>query len=338
VTPRRRAGLAVMKPVILVVALAASLGMAALGVAALGSSVRHYTAKLGQPAYHPRAQAVPVPLGSAAPASGHGLQIGVRAAGAPPSWAPIASFATATGAHVSLALTYLDWGGGFQTTFARQAARHGATAVIQLQPRKVSLAAIAAGRYDGWLTKYATACRNYGKPVVIGFGHEMNGFWYSWGYGHQSAASFVAAWRHMVGVFRTTGATNVTWLWAVHHDGHAAALHRWWPGRKYVNWVGIDGYEETPGDNFSNMFGNSIRAVRKFTHAPVLLSETAVGPLTGQRAHDITRLFAGARRQHLLGLIWFDISQNNGVYHQDWRLEGDKKALAAFRQGVRASR
>jgi beta-mannanase len=73
--------------------------------------------------------------------------------------------------------------------------------------------------------------RAFGSPVVIGFGHEMNAYWYSWGYRHTRAATFVAAWRHIVTLFRARGARNVTWLWTLQADepgtGPVAA---WWPG------------------------------------------------------------------------------------------------------------
>ena len=51
--------------------------------------------------------------------------------------------------------------------------------------------------------------------MVLSFGHEMNGNWYSWGNQHTSAKAFVAAWRHIVTVFRAAGAENVIWLWTV---------------------------------------------------------------------------------------------------------------------------
>ena len=75
--------------------------------------------------------------------------------------------------------------------------------------------AIAAGKYDGYLSAYAEAVRAYRHPVILSFGHEMNGNWYSWGYTHTSPAVFVAAWRHIVTLFRALGAQNVTWLWTV---------------------------------------------------------------------------------------------------------------------------
>ena len=68
--------------------------------------------------------------------------------------------------------------------------------------------------------------------MILSFGHEMNGNWYSWGDGHTSPATYVAAWRHIVRVFRAEGAANVTWLWAVNsrRRGVKFDLSQWWPG------------------------------------------------------------------------------------------------------------
>lgn len=62
-----------------------------------------------------------------------------------------------------------------------------------------------------------------------------------------------------------------------------------------------------PGDTFDSLFGNSINQVRRFTHAPILISETAVGPATGNLSGDIGDLFDGIHRDHLLGPVWFDV-------------------------------
>jgi len=35
-----------------------------------------------------------------------------------------------------------------------------------------------------------------------------------------------------------------------------------------------------------------------------------------------------------LGLVWFDVPQHAGIYHQDWRLEDDQAAEVSFRLGV----
>jgi hypothetical protein len=50
----------------------------------------------------------------------------------------------------------------------------------------------------------------------------------------------------------------------------------------------------------------------------------------------IADLFAGVRRYHLLGLVWFDQAHHHGIYHQDRRLEDSPAALGAFRKAVNA--
>src|SRR5579859_6203034 len=86
-------------------------------------------------------------------------------------------------------------------------------------------------------------------------------------------------------------------------------------------------------DTFASVFAPTVAAVRKLTRKPVLISETAVGPVAGKAA-KIPGLFAGIRRHRLLGLVWFDVRQHHGIYHQDWRLENSAPAIAAFRKAV----
>ncbi len=50
----------------------------------------------------------------------------------------------------------------------------------------------------------------------------------------------------------------------------------------------------------------------------------------------IPGIFAGVHSNHLLGVVWFDVAQDDGIYHQDWRLEDSPAAIAVFRQGLRS--
>ena len=263
--------------------------------------------------------------------------LGVFEPDAPGSYAGIDVFGQAVGRQPNLVLYYRGWGQPFDKGFAETAASHGATPFVQLNPTRVPLARIARGAYDAYLTRFARQVAAFGQPVVIGFGHEMNGYWYSWGYTRASPAYFVAAWRHIVTLFRQHGAHNVRWLWDVNSKSRRTGPVRdWWPGARYVTWVGVNGYYYLPGQNFANVFGPVIADIRRFTHAPLLIGETAVGPLAGQ-PQGIRDLFAGARAQHALGLVWFDRTSHGGVYKQDWRLEGNPAALAAFRSALHGS-
>jgi hypothetical protein len=252
----------------------------------------------------------------------------------PNSFRQVAQFARAIGSKPNLVLDYTYWGEPFIAAFARKAEAHGATVVIDMDPTGPSVRAIAAGSQDGYLEAFAGAVRAFGGPVVISFGHEMNGNWYSWGYSHTSPEVFVRAWRRIVNVFRRAGADNVTWLWTVNVIAAGGpAIRAWWPGDSYVTWAGIDGYVYQRYENFRNTFAPTIVAIRRITAEPILIAETAVGQVAGQAA-GIPGLFDGVRRHHLLGLIWFDKAQSGGTYAQDWRLEGNQAAEAAVRQAV----
>jgi mannan endo-1,4-beta-mannosidase len=261
--------------------------------------------------------------------------LGVYEAGSPSGYGMVAAFGAAAGRPPNLAGYFSGWAEQFRTGFARAARAHGAATLVQIDPTDASIAAVAAGDYDDYLRGYADAVRRFGHPVVIGFGHEMNASWYSWGYGHVPPRTFVAAWRHLVTIFRQQGADNVTWLWTLQADSRGTGpIGDWWPGPSYVTWVGIDGYYFRPADTFGSVFGATIAQVRALTRKPVLLSETAIGPLAGQPA-KIPDLFRGMASAGTLGLVWFDISQHNGVYHQDWRVEDSPAAVRALRLAVR---
>ena len=102
------------------------------------------------------------------------------------------------------------------------------TVIDQMEPKNISIRAIAEGKYDGYLSTYADSVAKFGHPIIIGFGHEMNGNWYSWGRNHVRASIWVAAWRHVVTVFRHQHAVNAHWLWTVAHA--ATGLRQYWPG------------------------------------------------------------------------------------------------------------
>jgi mannan endo-1,4-beta-mannosidase len=260
--------------------------------------------------------------------------VGVYEPGAPGSWSQITLFTDATGIKPRIAEYYSSWNEPFSTSFAQAAWGHGAYVLVQLQPTRVALASIAAGGSDAYLRSYAHAVVSFGHPVILSFGHEMNGTWYSWGEGHTPPATFVAAWRHIVRVFRAAGATNATWLWAVNSiDGAASSLSQWWPGAAWVSWTGIDGYYYQATDTFGSVFGSTIADIRTFSTAPLLIAETAVGT-TPDRESQIDALVAGVRAERLAGVVWFDEAQHAGLYHQDWRLEDDPQALAAFTAAV----
>jgi hypothetical protein len=297
----------------------------ALAAAAVGVAVGRLAASA--PSHPPAAHATLPPELAA--------YLGAFEPGAPPNYGPIANFGRVAGRQPNLVGYYSGWAQPFDMSFALALHQHGVIPFVQIDPTDASVDAIADGTYDAFLRSYADSVRNFRHAVVIGFGHEMNASGYSWGYKHVPAPTFVAAWRHLVTLFRGQGADNVTWLWTVEADAKGTGpIATWWPGAQYVTWVGIDGYYYRSSDTFPSVFGQTITQVRAFTSKPVLLSETAVGPDAGQFA-KIQDLFHGMAAYKTLGLIWFDKTQHSGPFHQDWRIEDNLQAEISFRLGVR---
>jgi hypothetical protein len=257
--------------------------------------------------------------------------------GAPPAYQPLQGFGKTAGRPPDLVGYFSGWVQPFDLSFAKSVHAHGATLLVQIDPTYASVPAIAAGVYDSYLRSYAASVRGFGQPVILGFGHEMNAPWYPWGYRHVSPRIFVRAWRHIVTLFRQQGARNVTWLWTINAAGRTGVrpAAQWWPGPNYVTWIGIDGFYYRRSDTFRSIFANTIDHVRSFApDKPVLLSETAVGPAAGQIL-KIANLFDGMAKYKTLGVVWFDISQHDGIYHQNWRIEDSGAAQPVFQLGVR---
>ena len=245
-----------------------------------------------------------------------------------PAWRPVARFADAVGAEPDLAGYVSPWGEIFLASFARADHRHGVTPLVQLEPTRAAISAINAGDCDFYLRQYAINVRNFGYPVVIGFGFDMNEAGRSWARSHVPPETFIAAWRHIVNLFRRQGADNVSWLWTVRAGTVPAA--RWWPGARYVTWVGIDGSYSRPSDTFATVFGRAIHRMRRFTTRPILLSVTLAGRASGQAA-AVNDLFIEMHRYKTLGLMWSDQAQPRGAQANQVMGHG---ASAAFRLGA----
>lgn len=251
--------------------------------------------------------------------------------------APLRAFERLSGVKPQIEENYSAFDKPFPSGWARTLLRAGILPLIQINPRWEGLAAIASGRYDSCLRRFAAEVRALHAPVALSFAHEMNGSWYPWGFLHVQPQVFVAAWRHVHDVLGAAGARQVIWVWTVAHTAPQAGslfapVGPYWPGAAYVNWVGLDIYYSNPKTTFRTAFMPTIAAVRRFTRNPILLSETAV-PNQYDQLQQINNLFGGARAARLLGVIWYDQDAR-----MSWELNDRPAALAAFRRAAQRFR
>jgi mannan endo-1,4-beta-mannosidase len=247
-----------------------------------------------------------------------------------PAAGDLRSWEKATGERPAVIAMFAHFGAPFPLAGIKRALKARAVPLVQLDPSGISLAAIARGTYDRELRAYDAAIRSLNDPVLLSFGHEMNGVWYSWGCGHTRPQQFRAAWRH---IHALVGAPQLTWVWTINDvwNGDPCPLRPWYPGAAYVDWVGIDGYLRGSVDTFTSAFGRTLAILRRFARAkPTLLAESGVpwGPGWVQRLNS---LYSGAHHAGLRGIVYFDGMTANG----DYRPQDHPAALKAFRRALR---
>jgi len=272
-------------------------------------------------------------------------------------------FEAAAGVHPNLTAMYIKWGTPLPVgPIVRMARQHIQTMIVLLPeptsnyPTPVSLQSILAHQNDEYLRTMRRAIRDLHIRILLSFGPEMNGTWYPWAFmydGHPAATprQYVDAYRY---VHDFIGTKDVTWVWQVSHGFHKKYLsseniRKVWPGPKYVNMIGVDGYYEQHGDSYYTLFNPVVRQIHHFAPGkPVLIAETAIGPVTDQ-ARRIPTLFDGVQAQKLAGFIWFDINQvatataadrqqaGYLVHHQDWMLRPNSKGAQTFTQDACAA-
>jgi hypothetical protein len=176
----------------------------------------------------------------------------------------------------------------------------------------ISFADIAAGDYDSYITSFAEAAKSVDAPVMIRFAQEMNGAWTTYYLGDRgdSAAEFIAAWRHIHDIFAAVGATNVGWIWSPNLVAQGdSSLSAMYPGDAYVDWVGIDGYSyplegcTAPAE----IFGPAVREIQGFTSKPMMLAEVAISGSCAQKPTLIANLFSWLETQPGIdSFVWWD--------------------------------
>jgi glycosyl hydrolase family 26 len=233
-----------------------------------------------------------------------------------------ASFAGITHLHPAVIEMYTGFNNRFPGKQLSQIFHYGSVPLVQWNPRGASLKNIQHGKFDGYIRRFAKKMKAFGHPVILSFGHEMNGHWSRWSPPFATAGQFVASWRRIHTIFARNHVSNVLWSW---DPSHTTSAKKWWPGSVYVDRIGIDGYFRS-GQSFKKIFGKALAAIRRYANKPVYIAETSVQRGHGQ-VQQVENIFHGVRRYHLSGFVWFDINRL-----ETWRLEGRHPAIRAFRR------
>lgn len=266
---------------------------------------------------------------------------------------PLTSLEKNLGATADLIGSFQDFTEPMYTTKLRAAAASGRTPMVTWEPvdsRYTSkdsypLTKISAGTYDTYLRSAARQAKAVGAPFIIRFGHEMNGFWYPWGQpralhpqnvatASNTPARYVAAYRHIVDVFRAEGATNVAWMWSPNlTDANTQLpLAKLYPGDSYVDVIGISGYYRSSNDTFTRRYRDTLDQIEALSRkqTPIVISETGIMRSTSRpdQMRELMTAAAGTPRVH--GLVYFTQPDAS----MDFRIDTDTATQDVLRHAL----
>jgi cellulose synthase (UDP-forming) len=194
------------------------------------------------------------------------------------------------------------------------------------------LADVLAGKYDQRILQYAREMAAFPGRVMLRWGQEMENVTGRYPWANHNAALYQQAYRHFVTTSRLS-AHNIRYVWSPAGD---MGLERYWPGERYVDYVGVSVFEFPAFDqahyhhatrSFHDQMTEKYNRVAKYGK-PIVIAECGV---TGSKAYQLSWL-SGAlqdlRHYPLLrALIYFNAKDTPGAWGKgystpDWRISG----------------
>jgi hypothetical protein len=279
------------------------------------------------------------------------------------------------GKGTAVHLHYADWRAGFTPAIYRANASAGRITfttweykpipgAIAANYRGRMLEAILDGEFDAYIDRWADGMAQFGRPILLRWGHEMNGDWYPWSGVHNGGGEldgfgdpalpdgperFVAAYRYIKDRFAGAGADNVLWVWCPNAPfevmlqyGDWNRVENYYPGDDYVDWLCLDGYNwgtsaygqqfNSTWYTFDQIFRHSYETLQALNpDKPIIVGEYASTEKGGDKAAWIRDAYERIRHHYpqIRAVVWFHINKET-----DWRITSSPESLQAFREAV----
>jgi hypothetical protein len=186
--------------------------------------------------------------------------------------------------------------------------------------------AILDGSQDADLKFFAQGAAKYSGQIILALNEEVNGDSNVWSgtFKDNTPAKAIAAFRHEENIIKPI-APNIKFAYSVSHHSVPErpdnSLTSYYPGDNFVDVVGVSGLS-LGTETWDQVFGKALQTFSQY-HKPLwILSEATVQ----NKAQFIEDTFAGAKKYHLAGFLYFNQKGGDG----DWLL--DAPALAALKR------
>ncbi|MBU0630453.1 MAG: hypothetical protein KKC80_05990 [Candidatus Margulisbacteria bacterium] len=272
---------------------------------------------------------------------------GIFREGAPRNMNYIKQYEKQVGKKPGMIMWYQDWEQAFPKEDCQKVAEYGAIPHIVWEPwywgdhNKVSLKDIIGGKWDDYIRDWAKGVKEFDQPIMLRIAHEFNIDGYPWGVinNEKNPETYTKAYRHIVDIFKREKADKAKFIWCFMNYSYPNESWNDWekayPGDKYVDWIGIDGYNWGTTQSWSEwqvfkyLFREQARKSRMlWPDKPIMVAEFGSAEQGGNKAawiREIPKYLATSMRD-IDAIIWFDLKKET-----DWRIGSTPQALAAYR-------
>lgn len=186
-------------------------------------------------------------------------------------------------------LTYTSWGENakgdstyFPIKFAEAAKAQGAGIQIGLEPD----GGLSQVKDDEYIREFARQAKASGIPIFIRFASEMNGEWVPWY--TKNGQEYIEKFRLVHDIFEEE-APNVAMVWSPNFLPRDN-ISKYYPGDKYVDWVGVSLYTIPYSHGEIKLGGNPIDYLlpiyETYKNKPIFISEGAISHYSFEQNKD----------------------------------------------------
>lgn len=258
---------------------------------------------------------------------------------------------------------------GFPEATSKWIRARGSIPYIRLMPRSseeqnvaeplYTLDNINNGKFDAELRAWMMAAKNFGTPILVEFGPEVNGEWFQWNGvwngKDKGPAKFREAYRRIVRFAREEGAENITWGFHVNNNDISEnawnKLENYYPGKEWVDWVGVSIYSATsPIDDEAASFRDLMDAIyprlaKLDGEKPIIINEFGAGarhPKVNQAswADDALKNVLSGRWPRVIGFSWWNEAWQNDddpAHDSNMRLQDNPALAKVFKKRIGAA-
>lgn len=199
---------------------------------------------------------------------------------------------------------------------------------------------ITNGNFDAYINEWIIQLKQWRHPVVMRFAPEMNGDWVPWGTLYNTPREYAVAYRYVVKKFRDQEALNVSWMWSP-NEADQENITDWYPGDKYVDWVGLSGFNwgnnkteewRTMPQIYQRSFDQLSKAGIEKPVSLVELSSVEDGKDPLRKANWITDTYDMIQSDfpEVKMVVWANITSHKN----HWEVNTSKASLEAFRKAI----